>query len=139
MEDGKWKIEGVTPDVMERREQFREETEVIVPGAGDAIRDRDWARLGTLVDRSQALAESVLRNQVPETVHLARAARTHGAVAASAFGAGFGGAVWAMIPRAEADRFLSAWRADYERAFPARRSRAKWSITRPAGPARRVR
>jgi galactokinase len=139
MEDGRWKIDGVTPDVMERREQFREETEVIVPGVGDAIRDRDWGRLGALVDRSQTLAESVLRNQVPETVHLARAARAHGAVAASAFGAGFGGAVWAMIPRADADRFGAAWRADYERAFPARRSRAKWSITRPAGPARRVR
>jgi galactokinase len=80
----------------------------------------------------------VLRNQMPETVHLARAARVHGAVAASAFGAGFGGAVWAMVPRADADRFLAAWRADYERAFPARRSRAKWAITRPAGPAKRV-
>ena len=118
MEDGRWKIEGVTPDVMERREQFREETEVIVPGVGDAIRDRDWARLGALVDRSQALAESVLRNQVPETVHLAHAARDQGAIAASAFGAGFGGAVWAMVPRADADRPLAAWRADYERAFP---------------------
>ena len=137
-EDRGPRTETATPDVIERREQFREETEVIVPGVGDAIRDRDWARLGTLVDRSQALAESVLRNQVPETVHLARAAREQGALAASAFGAGFGGAVWAMVPRVDADRFLAAWRVDYERAFPARRSRAKWAITRPAGPAKRV-
>ncbi|MFI5233306.1 MAG: galactokinase family protein [Gemmatimonadales bacterium] len=137
--DGRSKIENAAPDVAARRAQFCEETEVIVPGVGDAIRDRDWSALGSLVDRSQLLAESVLRNQVPETIHLARAAREQGAVAASAFGAGFGGAVWAMVPRADADRFLGAWRADYERAFPMKRSRAKWSLTRPAGPARRVR
>lgn len=139
MEDGGWKMEDVSSDVIERRAQFREETEVIVPGVGDAIAHRDWARLSALVDRSQALAESVLGNQVAETVHLARAARERGAIAASAFGAGFGGAVWAMVARADADRFLAAWRADYERTFPAKRSRAKWSVTRPAGPARRVR
>jgi hypothetical protein len=43
-----------------------------------------------------------------------------------------------MIPRDDADRFMTAWRAGYERAFPGRRARAKWSFTRPAGPARRV-
>jgi galactokinase len=138
MEDGRSKTELSSPEVIERREQFREETDVIVPGVGDAIRDRDWSTLGALVDRSQALAESALRNQVPETIHLAREARALGAIAASAFGAGFGGAVWAMIGRDDADRFMAAWRARYERKFPTRRVRAKWSLTRPAGPARRV-
>ncbi len=127
-----------SPEVMARRAQFREETDVIVPGVGDAIRDRDWDTLGKLVDRSQSLAESVLGNQVPETIHLAREARALGAVAASAFGAGFGGAVWAMIPHAESEQFVAAWRASYESAFSTKRSRAKWAITRPAGPARRV-
>lgn len=138
MEDGRWKMEDVPRDVIERREQFREETDVIVPGVGDSIQERDWARLGAFVDRSQALAESVLRNQVPETIHLARSARELGAVAASAFGAGFGGAVWAMVTRTDADRFLVAWRSEYERAFPSKRARAKFAITYPAGPARRV-
>ncbi|MFI5246180.1 MAG: galactokinase, partial [Gemmatimonadales bacterium] len=145
MEDGRSKMEDggsmtgeVAADVIERRAQFQEETEVIVPGVGDAIRVRDWSALGALVDRSQALAEGVLRNQVPETIHLARTARDFGATAASAFGAGFGGAVWAIIPRDDADRFLAEWRAGYLRAFPARRARAKWSVTVPAGPARRV-
>ena len=128
----------VPADIADRRAQFREETDIIVPGVADALRDRDWPKLGRLVDRSQAMAESVLRNQVPETVHLAREARVHGAIAASAFGAGFGGAVWAMIQRDDADRFLAAWRAGYERAFPQRRSRAKWLVTRPGGAARTV-
>ncbi len=138
-EDRGPKTEGVSDEVLARREQFREETEVIVPGVGDAIRDRDWLALGALVDRSQAMAEAVLRNQVPETIHLARSARELGAVAASAFGAGFGGAVWAMVPRIESDGFIAAWRAAYERAFPKRRARAKWAITSAAGPATRVR
>jgi galactokinase len=133
------KTETASADVLARRAQFREETDVIVPGVGDAIRDRDWSALGTLVDRSQALAESVLKNQVPETIHLAHSAREFGAVAASAFGAGFGGAVWAMVPRDDATRFLAGWRESYERTFPNRRSRAKWAITAAAGAARRVR
>jgi len=139
MEDGRSKTEVLSPEVIERREQFREETEVIVPGVGDAIRDRDWNALGALVDRSQSLSETVLRNQMPETIHLARSAREHGAIAASAFGGGFGGAVWAMVSADEADRFSAAWRASYDREFPNRKSRAKWAVTRAAGAATRVR
>ena len=127
-----------SPALGERVAQFREETEVIVPGVADALRDRDFRLLGALVDRSQALAEQVLENQVRETVSLARMAREWGAVAASAFGAGFGGAVWAMVARDDADRFLAAWRAGYERAFPSRVARAKWLLTMPAGPAYRT-
>ena len=116
--------------------QFREEVEVIVPGVGDAMRDGDLAALGAFVDRSMAMAEQALSNQVPETSFLARAAREGGAVAASAFGAGFGGAVWAMVRTADADAFVAAWRAAYAAAFPRRAARAHWLVTRPGGPAR---
>ena len=44
-----------------RLAQFREEVEVIVPGVGDALRDRDWRSLGALVDRSHALATTCAR------------------------------------------------------------------------------
>ena len=60
------------------------------------------AAFGDLVDRSQQLAERRLGNQVPETIELARSARELGARAASAFGAGFGGSVWALVSRADA-------------------------------------
>jgi galactokinase len=116
--------------------QFREEIEVVVPGVGDALRDRDLTALGALVDRSMAMAEQALRNQVPETSFLARSARERGAVAASAFGAGFGGAVWAMVRTAEADAFVEAWRAEYLTAFPHRTEHALWLVTGPGGPAR---
>jgi len=41
---------------------------------------------------------AALGNQIPQTIFLAKTARQLGAVAASAFGAGFGGSVWALVP-----------------------------------------
>jgi galactokinase len=118
-----------------RLAQFREECDVIVPGVADAFRTRDLARLGALVDRSQALAEQALENQVPETIALARLARAHGAVAASAFGAGFGGAVWAMVPGGAAEPFIAGWRAAYAAQFPSRAARSRFLLTAPGAPA----
>ena len=120
-----------------RLAQFREECVEIVPGVADAFRRGDLSRVGALVDRSQELAERALENQVPETVFLARAARERGAVAASAFGAGFGGAVWAMVLADGAERWLTGWKRAYMRRFPRRAARAQFFVTRPSAPARR--
>jgi galactokinase len=87
------------------------------------------------VDRSQALAEQALDNQVPETIALARLARANGAAAASAFGAGFGGAVWAMVPGSAAESFTAAWRAAYAQEFPSRAARSRFLLTAPGAPA----
>lgn len=126
----------VSAEYLARRlAQFREETERIVPGVADALRTAELSRIGTLVDRSQALAEQALENQVPETIHLARSARELGAHAASAFGAGFGGAVWAMSPAVGAQEFVGRWRVAYETAFPARRGKTTFIVTRPGPPA----
>lgn len=127
----------VSADYLSRRlAQFNEECSVIVPGVADALRAGDLARVGHLVDRSQELAEHALENQIPETIHLARSARNLGADAASAFGAGFGGAVWAMVRTAHVDAFLDEWRASYVAAFPARAASARFLQTMP-GPAAR--
>ena len=91
--------------------------------------------LGELIDRSQLGAEQGLGNQVPETVHLQRTARKLGAVAASAFGAGFGGSVWALVPDEALDRFIQAWRTDYLETFPDRQGRAQFLTTRAGIPA----
>lgn len=121
-----------------RLEQFLEESEVIVPAASDALGRRDFAAFGALVDRSQHGAERLLGNQVPETIHLARSARERGAAAASAFGAGFGGSVWALVRAADADRFAHEWRNGYGSAFPERRAQAGAFVTRPGPPAVRL-
>ena len=66
-----------------------------VPDAVAAFKSADAAALAALALASQRDAEALLRNQIAETVELAAAARRIGAIAASAFGAGFGGSVWA--------------------------------------------
>lgn len=115
--------------------QFFDETFVLVPQAAEALARGDLAEFGRLVDKSQAGAERALENQIAETVHLQRYARELGATAASAFGAGFGGAVWAMIPKSESERFATRWRDKYVRVHHSASHRAQFFTTSPGLPA----
>ncbi|MGH7581879.1 MAG: galactokinase family protein [Gemmatimonadales bacterium] len=117
-----------------RLAQFREESELIIPEVCGRIENGSPPAIGDLVTRSQSLAETVLGNQIPETIHLARRARDLGAAAATAFGAGFGGSVWALVSDTTVDAFLPAWRRDYLEAFPRRAARAVFFVS-AAGPA----
>lgn len=90
-----------------RVRQFVDESWVHVPAAADALDGRGSMRLLRSL-RSQRRAELALENQITETVRLCSLARELGAVASSAFGAGFGGSVWAMLPDAHAERFVPA-------------------------------
>ncbi len=132
-------IRGEHPDfppgfLLRRFEQFFEESFRLVPAAAGALASGDVRALGPICDRSQALAERALGNQIPQTIHLARAARELGAAAASAFGAGFGGSVWALVERAQADELSRRWRETYARAFERDEGRCEIFATRP-GPA----
>ena len=94
----------------------------------------DLEGFGELVAGSQAGAEKLLRNQVPETMWLVREARALGALAASAFGAGFGGSVWALISRDRADEFVQSWREAYLTSrFHAARS-SQFFVSAPGPP-----
>lgn len=101
-----------------RLAQFVAESEEIVPAAGDALIAGDIEEFGRQVARSQDLTDQQLGNQVPETVYLAARAREFGAAAASAFGAGFGGGVWALVEAEKMDAFLNRWEEDYRRGHP---------------------
>lgn len=116
-----------------RLEQFIAESEQIVPAAGDALQRGDLAALGDIVDRSQRLAEQLLGNQTPETICLARSARRLGASAASAFGAGFGGSVWALVEQSQAAEFLQKWSLAYRQTFPQHAAHSQF-FTTAAGP-----
>jgi galactokinase len=118
--------------LLDRFEQFVVETRDIIPDAADALDAGDFENFGALASESQAAAVILLRNQIPETIQLARSAGQLGAIAASAFGAGFGGSVWALIKRNLADSFLERWAAAYRAKFPGAES--EFFITRP-GPA----
>jgi galactokinase len=106
-------------ELRDRLEHFIAENEEIALPAGAALGEGDLERFGRLVDRSQTLTETLLGNQVPQTATLARLARESGAAAASAFGAGFGGSVWALVAEAGAGAFLERWAKGYADAFPA--------------------
>ena len=85
------------------------------------------------VERSQALTTTHLQNQVDETVFLASNAKQSGAIAASAFGAGFGGSVWALVKDEDVAGFINKWKAAYSAAFP---TPAKTSVFFPMVPGR---
>ena len=124
--------------LLARFEQFLEESEVLIPAAKSALGRGDLAAFGELVDRSQAAAEWGLGNQVPETIGLTRSARELGAVAASAFGAGFGGSVWAMVAEGRALDFAREWAARYRQDFPVPSLRSEFLVTAPGPGARRL-
>jgi galactokinase len=109
-------IDGWPPDVLGRRLDHFIREDARAREAADAFRAADAARVTALADQSQADAETLLGNQVPETIALARAAREQGAFAACSFGAGFGGSVWALV-EGDAGAFARRWDAG---AFVAR-------------------
>lgn len=113
-----------------RLDHFLAESERLIPAAMDALAAGDLDGFGRSVDESQRLAESHLGNQIPETILLAESARGLGAIAASSFGAGFGGSVWAMIDEDRAPAFLDAWQGRYA-ATTAAAKQAVFFLTTP--------
>ncbi len=107
-------------DLIRRVAQFHLESCEILPKVAAMISSGQIDAIGDLIDQSQQFAESMLGNQVDETMFLQRSARKLGAVAASAFGAGFGGSVYALIQTDHADAFLAEWQSDYRHRFPHR-------------------
>merc|ERR1711924_230794 len=81
--------------------------------SGDSPRPDLLDELGQLVDVSQKYTDEYLCNLIHETRWLPMKARELGALAASAFGAGFGGSVWAVVKADKADDFLAAWKRSY--------------------------
>jgi galactokinase len=111
-------LDGPDAGVLQSRlDQFVDESLVLIPAASEALEGGDLAAFGRAVDRSQKGAENGLENQVEETIALQRDARSLGAFAASAFGAGFGGSVWALVSRAGAAEFHARWESGYRRRF----------------------
>ena len=122
-----------SPALLRRFEQFFLESETFVPQASAALARGDLKNFGDLVEGSQQAAEELLGNQVGETMSLVRNARMLGAYAASAFGAGFGGSVWALVERDHADAFANQWRDAYLAQYPEHTARSQFFAT-SAGP-----
>jgi galactokinase len=118
-----------------RLEHFLLETFTLIPAAADAMATGRWDALGDLSRESHAAADRWLGNQVDETNTLVALAREHGALAASAFGAGFGGSVWALVERDRQEVFTDRWADAYRARFPRAGAHAIFFATRPGAPA----
>lgn len=108
-----------------------------VSQAADAVATADTARLSALAAASHDDADKLLGNQLPETNALVALAVKQGAIGASAFGAGFGGSVWAIVSSADADAvtaFGDAWMGAYRAAFPDRVAHSSWFAAKPGAP-----
>jgi galactokinase len=110
-------VPGWTPEGLERRLDHFIAEDARIPPALEAFRRADTDALAGLSRQSQSDAERLLGNQIDETIALARSARAHGAFAASSFGAGFGGSVWALAPAGTAEDLARRW---HREAFVAR-------------------
>ena len=109
-------------DLAGRFLQFYREDRELIPAAVDALQKRQDQRLGEVIDESHRLSATYLRNIIPEIDWLQRSARELGAVAASGFGAGFGGSAYAIVPKTLATEVLPAWRESYLRRYPQHQS-----------------
>jgi galactokinase len=119
-------------ELLDRVEQFYVESYEIIPNVSNLLAAGDYHGIGEAVDRSQQNAERFLGNQVEETIFLQRSAREIGAVAASAFGAGFGGSVYAIVHSSDAKIFKEEWRAAYTNHFPQHNTTCEFFTTRPS-------
>ena len=100
-----------------RLDHFRAEDARVLEAA-EAFARGDISRIGALAAASQQDADRLLGNQVPETRDLVATARGEGAAAASSFGAGWGGSVWALARKTDAPAFLDRWLAGYRARHP---------------------
>jgi galactokinase len=118
--------------------QFARECTELIPSAAEAARTGDARAFAHMAALSFALGDQALNNQIPETRALVAVALERGAIAASPFGAGFGGAVWALIPREKAEYFPIAWRNSAAHALKIPSGRMETFVTEAGPPASEV-
>jgi galactokinase len=118
-------------ELLRRLDHFMTELE-LHDAAAAALAEQNYSSFAEIVARSQRAAEELLQNQVPETIELVRLGLQEGAIAASAFGAGFGGSVWALVATTEAASLVDRWRGAYGKAFPDAAARSTFFLSRPS-------
>ncbi len=121
-----------------RLEHFFAESETYVPAAAQALAAGDLTTFGREVADSHRAAAEMLGNVVPQTQALVDLALADGAHAASAFGAGFGGSVWALVDSEGSDAFAGRWLDAYASQHPDHAGAASAVAVHPAGPTREV-
>jgi galactokinase len=115
-----------------RVRQFMLEDRRYLPEAERALCRRDLHRFGRMISLSHAASRRLLLNIVPQVDFLQRSAIGLGALGASGFGAGFGGAVLAVVPAYHADEFVQRWRRSYAESHPVESAEARFFTAVPS-------
>ncbi len=115
----------------ERTQHFYTEMQLLNPSHWIRDGQLDVQLFSLVANLSHEGAVELLKNQIPETAYLARAATQVGATGASAFGAGFGGSVWALFNSGEAQVGLKRWKEIYSQKFPEAAEKAKFFLSHP--------
>jgi len=121
-------------EMRERLDHFLIENRDIQSNLPDSILPATIERFSALATQSQDAGIRLLKNQIPQTIRLVEMAVQCGAHASTAFGAGFGGSVWALIDCNDESRFLADWQEQYRRNFSDESKQAAFFTMRP-GPA----
>jgi galactokinase len=103
-----------------------------LPEAERALCRRDLHRFGRMIGLSHAASRRHLRNIVPQVDFLQRSAIGLGALGSSGFGAGFGGAVLAVVPAVHAGEFAQRWRRFYADSYPVESAEARFFTAVPS-------
>lgn len=126
------------PRLEARLRAYVVEMQQAIPAALEALSEGDVEAFGRAVEVSHRNADESLGNQIVQTNALQRLAKELGAAAASGFGAGFGGSVWALAPVEGAQEFADAWLAAYLEEYPDVADTASTLVTTAAPSAHRV-
>ncbi len=120
----------LTRRLLPRLTQFYVENFEIIPKVSTHLEKGEVEKIGELIDLSHQNADKLLGNQTPETNFLQSNARQIGALASSAFGAGFGGSVYALVKKSDAEKFLEEWQSEYLKNFLQYSEKSEFFITK---------
>jgi galactokinase len=124
-------------DLSGRIRHFLREERDTTPRGVQAILWRDLKAFGAALSASHRASRRQLWNIVPEIDFLQCAAVKLGAAGASGFGAGFGGSIFAVIRKDQAEQFAAAWEQAYAERYPERHHEAVFFVSSP-GPGARL-
>jgi len=105
-------------DLPGRFKQFYLEVVEYIPEAAKALMFRDYETLSKVTNQSHETSKQYLWNIVDEIEFLQKESLKYGALAASGFGAGFGGSAYAIVEAGKEQEFIKKIADAYKKRFP---------------------
>ena len=127
-----YKERGRDLDLPGRFQQFYLEDQEFIPKANKALGLQDYEELARVTNLSHEASKTYLWNIAPEIEFLQKEALRLGALAASGFGAGFGGSAYALVQVEDAQEFAERIGDLYRRRFPRYVKKAKFFRAYPS-------